>query len=1115
MKTKASVGILATLVGFAVVGGFILKTQSQVGPPGTAAERISSGMFFGQRIVQVGTQPASEEESRILLAVLDNIAVNQYRAGLAELEEYLATLTNSAWAPSLHSVLGRYYYDLGRYTPALGHWELAWWATRNYPDGNGKVVADYTLAHWTRLLASLGRYEALTNLVLETQGRVLDRGRLSQKWRRTREAVTQMRLHPGMSYQCGTFAMYAVARELGLNHDASRLLRTPSPATGFSLATLTELSTQLGLGLVPVARVNGDELPVPSVIHWQQNHYAAILSQHGNLYKVADPTFGHPRYMTAETINLEASGYFLSPVSRLTGNFRWLGTQETSLVYGRGNPNFVQDADDQVCESCECPVGPGGTPNKGSPTGSPADRNAPRDDGGDDEQGQGNSGPTCFVGCAGMPVWRVSESYINLWLFDVPLRYQPALGDAISCKLSYKQRAEDDHRPLIGQFSNLGYSWYCSWLSMVKLDNQGNVYLNYAQGGEATFHQSQLVGQAGLGNYYNNLKLRAITNGAGECTSYELLYPNGAKDIYGTIAADPYYNVYWYYYLSQKISPEGHATTFWYEFGPGGYKVWLKHVVDADGKTNTLHHSTGPYYETLITQIDDPYGRSIYFQYDYDGSRLTNIIDTASLGTTFIYDDSGWITNMTTPYGPTSFQLVDAGALWGYDAWDRTALITQPNGGHQLYALIQNWMEIPDYGVEYYPAAQVPTNTPIGTLENTNLWSRNSYHWGPLQYSALSTTDPLAMTTNDFLKARMRHWLGEAPDPGNKKSMDTLSMERDYSPDGNLDGQKTWYDYPNKGPDGPGDKGYHILPEVVARVLPNGSTWYEWARRNAWGQPTNVVETYTQPNGTVGLRTNHFVYAANGQDLVLHIGPQGEQVVSNYFGNSYHQVDASYDALNQETKYTYNANRQLTSIRTPGGLTTTNLYFTSGDALNRLQKTIDLEIARTNSYTYSGDLVYSHTDERGLTVTNYWDGLSRLTGRKYPDGTTTSNIYSALDITATKDRMGFWSYAEYNGIRQKVAETNANGVVTRYGLCDCGAVMSVTNAWNTPVQMVTSFGYDLQGNRLYTYFPDATVTNWYDSLRRVIVTGDAWGYRWFNYNNQGLLTSVVSLNCLS
>src|SRR5207249_4488513 len=138
---------------------------------------------------------------------------------------------------------------------------------------------------------------------------------------------------------------------------------------------------------------------------------------------------------------------------------------------------------------------------------------------------------------------------------------------------------------------------------------------------------------------------------------------------------------------------------------------------------------------------------------------------------------------------------------------------------------------------------------------------------------------------------------------------------------------------------------------------------------------------------------------------------------------------------------------------------------------------------------------YSHTDERGLTTTNYWDNLQRLTGVKYPDGTTASNRYSALDLTSTKDRLGYWSYTGYNSIRQKISETDANGVVTRYGYCDCGALLSITNAWNTSVQMVTSFNYDNQGNRTYVYLPDAAITNWYDSLQRLITTCDGWGFR--------------------
>jgi YD repeat-containing protein len=55
---------------------------------------------------------------------------------------------------------------------------------------------------------------------------------------------------------------------------------------------------------------------------------------------------------------------------------------------------------------------------------------------------------------------------------------------------------------------------------------------------------------------------------------------------------------------------------------------------------------------------------------------------------------------------------------------------------------------------------------------------------------------------------------------------------------------------------------------------------------------------------------------------------------------------------------------------------------------------------------------------------------------------------------------------------------------------------------------VTSFNYDYQGNRTYTYFPDATLTNWFNSLGQLIVTSIGWGYETNSYNNQGLLDNV-------
>src|SRR5436190_18347145 len=53
----------------------------------------------------------------------------------------------------------------------------------------------------------------------------------------------------------------------------------------------------------------------------------------------------------------------------------------------------------------------------------------------------GNSGltggPTHEVGYA-MPVWNVSEPYINLWVYDEPLGYNPGCGNRITFRLAYE-----------------------------------------------------------------------------------------------------------------------------------------------------------------------------------------------------------------------------------------------------------------------------------------------------------------------------------------------------------------------------------------------------------------------------------------------------------------------------------------------------------------------------------------------------------------------------------------------------------------------------------------------------------------------------------------------------
>jgi len=125
----------------------------------------------------------------------------------------------------------------------------------------------------------------------------------------------------GISYRCGTFALYRAAAALKLSYDPRPLIGTPSPTNGFSMQALADLSGRLGLGFVAVQRQSGAFIPVPSVVHWSQNHYAAIAGREGDLFKIVDPTFAGPRYMSADTINAEASGAFMVQAGQVPPGF--------------------------------------------------------------------------------------------------------------------------------------------------------------------------------------------------------------------------------------------------------------------------------------------------------------------------------------------------------------------------------------------------------------------------------------------------------------------------------------------------------------------------------------------------------------------------------------------------------------------------------------------------------------------------------------------------------------------------------------------------------------------------------------------------------------------------
>lgn len=639
-------------------------------------------------------------------------------------------------------------------------------------------------------------------------------------------------------------------------------------------------------------------------------------------------------------------------------------------------------------------------------------------------------------------------------------------------------------------------------------------------------------------------------------------------------------------YLTQKIDPQGRVIRLGYELATstnhigdliGGFRV--RYVVDPDGRTNTFLYATNAanafdapaLNPWMLTEVDDPYGRKARLGYEMVLSQtnaldainygiLTNITDAAGLSNSIQYqaqsftytnyvDNGGvvtptniaglWhnigsITNLTTPYGSTSFtyyQSVDTNATQPDCYLQNAVYVQEPTGAQQLFYYQYNVATEPSNA----PAPSVSGQTFDDGWSGTNspgLNLRNTYHWGRRQFPNLSSNvqiDILSSLSNalanlapsDFVKAGQKHWLLSSSDF--LSLTEGLSSERDPSPDaaGNILGMRTWYNYLGKAPGEPESFGVEPQISCVARTLPDGTSQYSTYNfypaygfsGSTEGMVSSNVFSYTAANGSVATLTNWFAYAPNWIDLASVSNSAGQRVSYSYNGN--HEVTTISNSLGQVTGLNWDSTYgtwNLTQALLPDGATISFGYYfgNSSATLTNLLESVDYwPSGRTfeiNSYQAGNPA--SVTDDRGVTVTNAWDGLNRLTGTTFPDGTTISNIYSRLDVIGTKDRLGNWTYSAYDGLDHLLAATNANGAVTEYSWCGCGSLESIQDALNN----TTSFSYDNQGNLTNVLFPDlSSLTYRFDLARRLTNAMDGAGrFLQFGYNNQGLVTGITN-----
>ncbi len=638
----------------------------------------------------------------------------------------------------------------------------------------------------------------------------------------------------------------------------------------------------------------------------------------------------------------------------------------------------------------------------------------------------------------------------------------------------------------------------------------------------------------------------------------KVVYPDGSQDVFGltyfpagTSGGFPNSsNSTAHALLTQRIDPHGRVTLVGYEwsaytnfwpvlqqYSAAYYGFRVRYVVDPDGRTNQfIYHSdstSDPGWSLWqLAEVDDPYGRKVTFSYapkesnSVTNGRLVSITDAVSNTSSFTYSQStnGWITRLTTPYGANNFTFSetrdpDTSITNGYS--QRAVYVSEPEGAQQLFyyvhasSLLTNSLTGPTVTGQTFD-----TGATNGTSDTGSLIFRNTFHWDRKQFTALSgnATNGLPgnlqynlpqLTAADFRKGELRHWLLSAADE--LSITELISSERPPSPDsgGATEATRLWYNYANKGsPEEDGD----AQVGCVAQVLPDGttqSTVYRYSTGNAPapGLVLTNESTYTLANGSIGTRTNFYVYSTNAIDLLTISNSTGQFLKAAY--NAYHQPIYLTNSLNEVTSLSFGAGLNLVGLTLPSGLNATLRYYPSNSTTangSMLSNITWSATGRSLTFTYTNSLPLTVSTDLGLKITNSWDGLNRLVGTTFADGSSVSNTYDRLSLAGSKDRMGNWTTAGYNGLEFPTSITNALTNVTLLSWCNCGSLASITDALTN----TTSIFYNNQGLATNIFFPDnSSLTYAFDSVQRLTSVSDGLG-RGMNlgYNNQGLATSI-------
>lgn len=971
----------------------------------TDAELIAYRLF-AEPLTPSSSRSDAAENAALALALRD-----YERDGCGEnvsaLRSFLAGYPEGRWTASLRLNLGLKLFSHCRFSDCFGEFRAAWDLSKAASAGAMRSVADRAMAELLRLNARIGRVDTLEPLFKECGDRVFT-GPSSELVSGARLGFWRMKNTPGQSFRCGSLALdriYAYQKGVPTAH-VPELLNADSPPTGFALTAVRDMAAKAGLRFRMAFRSPGAALITPAVLNWKVGHYAAVLTEKDGVARLQDPTF--PEFSltaTRETIDAEASGYFLIPDGPLPEGWRAVTDAEGAKVFGKG------DTQGPIPDSTGAE----------EPTARP-------------------KGKDC-----GMAVYNAQLMVCGLNLSDTPLWYAPAFGPSVAFSLTYNQR--EASQPSTFDFGNVGPKWLNNWTAYIDETRAGSpgarvftTVMRPKGGGTKRFpdqsSSAEDLGAVSFGREFRSHAELVKTDAA----TYKFKYNDGSVATYGfrTGAAGTRR-----YFLSAETDPSGNSVAYAYDA-----QSRLIAVTDAAGLVTTLTYDDAA-RPLLLTKVTDPFGRFATIAYDASG-RVLSLTDMMGITSSFGYrGGSDFIETLTTPYGVSRFDFGENGA-------DRWLAMTDAEGATEFLEYKNQTAGITSGQNADSRDPIAPTGFESLTQFNQYIDRRNSCFWGKKAY-AKSGMDYHTSGRN-YAYATIYHWLHT----GVNSVMTSPILESVKQPGEN----RVWFAY--EGQTWALGEGTSSNVRQVARVLPDGSTQLKKFSFTAEGNPSVTLDPLgraTRFRYAANAVDVVGVDACTAGDP-LSGGATWTALSSSTYDAAHHPLTVT-DSAGLTTSFTYNGRGQPLTITAPDGRVTSFTYNTgSGTAtagrVTGVVTSIPGGTPRSATTTYDGfGRPRTVTDPDGYAVTYDYDNFGRVTLVTYPDATTVQSTYDKLDLSASKDRAGRITRYTNNALRQVSRVVDPLGRTTLYNWCRCGALQDLTD----PMGRVTHWDYDTQAAR--------------------------------------------------